>query len=428
MRVAIVGLGYVGLPLAVQFVRSGIQVLGLDVDPAKVASLNQGESYIKHIESRLIAEAVRGGSFFASTDFERIREMEAVIICVPTPLNKNREPDISYVIETGKTIAPHLHKDMLVVLESTTYPGTTDEDLRMVLEAGSGLKAGSDFHLAFSPEREDPGNDLSKVEIIPKVIGGYTPACLERAKAVYGRAIKTLVPVSSCRVAEAAKLLENIFRGVNIALVNELKLVYGAMGIDIWEVINAAKTKPFGFMAFYPGPGLGGHCVPIDPFYLTWKAREFGQSTRFIELAGEVNRAMPIHVVSRTVEALNALRKSVNGSRVLVVGLAYKPNVDDERESPSYMLMNLLQERGAEVAYYDPYVPVVRPTREHPHWTGTLSVSWDRPTLESFDVVVISTNHKVINYQELADWSSCIVDTRNAMAGIKTKPGQVWKA
>jgi UDP-N-acetyl-D-glucosamine dehydrogenase len=266
------------------------------------------------------------------------------------------------------------------------------------------------------------------VEIIPKVIGGYTPACLERTKALYGRAIKTLVPVSSCRAAEATKLLENIFRSVNIALVNELKMVYSAMDIDVWEVINAAKTKPFGFMAFYPGPGLGGHCIPIDPFYLTWKAREFGQNTRFIELAGEINTAMPMHVVNRTAEALNANRKSVNGSRILIVGLAYKPNVDDERESPSYTLMEILKSRGAEVAYYDPYVPVIRPTREHAHWTGTRSVGWNRETVQSFDAVIISTNHQSVSYKELADWSSCIVDTRNAMAGVATKPRQVWKA
>ena len=428
MKIAIVGLGYVGLPLSLQFARSGVEVLGLDIDPAKIEALNAGRSYIKHIEAAAIAEPVKAGRFVASTDFARIREVTAIIICVPTPLNKNREPDISYIIETGKAIAPHLQKDMLVALESTTYPGTTDEDLRAVLEAGSGLKAGTDFHLAFSPEREDPGNDLSKVELIPKVIGGYTPACLERAKAVYGRAIKTLVPVSSSRAAEATKLLENIFRSVNIALVNELKLVYSAMNIDVWEVINAAKTKPFGFMPFYPGPGLGGHCIPIDPFYLTWKAREFGQNTRFIELAGEVNTAMPLHVVNRTAEALNARRKPVNGSRVLIVGLAYKPNVDDERESPSYVLMNLLQERGAAVAYYDPYVPVVRPTREHPHWAGTKSVTWDRATLASYDAVIIATNHQVVNYQELADWASLIVDTRNAMVAIKTQTGQVWKA
>ena len=354
MKIAIVGLGYVGLPLSLQFARSGVEVLGLDIDPVKVESINQGRSYIKHIESSAIAEHAKSGRLSASTDFSRVNEVEAVVICVPTPLNKNREPDISYIIETGKAIAPHLQKGALVVLESTTYPGTTDEDLRAVLEAGSKLKAGMDFHLAFSPEREDPGNAQSKVEIIPKVIGGYTPACLERTKALYGRAIKTLVPVSSCRAAEATKLLENIFRSVNIALVNELKVVYSAMDIDVWEVVNAAKTKPFGFMAFYPGPGLGGHCIPIDPFYLTWKAREFGQNTRFIELAGEINTAMPMYVVNRTADALNTHRKSVNGSRVLIVGLAYKPNVDDERESPSYTLMEILKSRGAEVAYYDP--------------------------------------------------------------------------
>jgi UDP-N-acetyl-D-glucosamine dehydrogenase len=290
------------------------------------------------------------------------------------------------------------------------------------------MKAGRDFHLAYSPEREDPGNADSKVALIPKVIGGYTPACLERAKAVYGRAIKTLIPVSSCRVAEATKLLENIFRSVNIALVNELKMVYGAMGIDVWEVIQAAKTKPFGYMPFYPGPGLGGHCIPIDPFYLAWKARQCGQETRFVELAGEINTAMPVRVINRAAEALKARGKKLKGSRVLVLGLAYKPNVDDERESPSYVLMSLLNERGAEAAYYDPYVPVIRTTREHSHWAGTASVKWERKTLKSFDAVIISTHHQAINYQQLADWSPCIIDTRNAMAAVKTKTGQVWKA
>ena len=427
-HIAVIGMGYVGLPLSLQFARSGLHVLGLDIDPAKVDSLNHGRSYIKHIEASAIAAMTKVARLSASTDFARIREVEAVIICVPTPLNKNREPDISYIMKTGLSIAPHLQRGALVVLESTTYPGTTDEDLRDVLEAGSGMKAGVDFHLAFSPEREDPGNADSKVGTSPKVIGGYTPACLERAMAVYGRAVRRLVPVSSCRVAEATKLLENIFRSVNIALVNELKLVYGAMGIDVWEVIQAARTKPFGFMPFYPGPGLGGHCIPIDPFYLTWKAREYSQNTRFIELAGEINSAMPAHVINRTAEALNARRKAVNGSSVLVLGLAYKPNVDDERESPSYVLMTLLKERGAAAAYFDPLVPVIRPTREHSHWAGTNSVSWDRRTVESFDAVIIATNHEAVNYHELADWSPCIVDTRNAMAGINTKPGQVWKA
>ncbi|HEU5125774.1 MAG TPA: nucleotide sugar dehydrogenase [Verrucomicrobiae bacterium] len=428
MNIGIVGLGYVGLPLSLQFARSGVTVLGLDIDPAKITSLNKGQSYIKHIESDAIAKMISDGKFSASSDFSRVKELDAVIICVPTPLNKNREPDISYILATGRAIAPHLRKGALIVLESTTYPGTTDEDLRGVLEEGSGMKAGSDFHLAFSPEREDPGNPDSKVASIPKVIGGYTPACLEKAKTLYSAAIKTLVPVSSCRAAEATKLLENTFRGVNIALVNELKIVYTAMGIDVWEVINAAKTKPFGFMAFYPGPGLGGHCIPIDPFYLTWKAREYGQHTRFIELAGEINTAMPDYVVHRVAEALNESSKSIKGSRVLVVGLAYKADVDDERESPSYVLMEMLKHRGAHVDYYDPYVPVIKPTREHAHWAGTKSVAWDRKTVENYDLVLISTKHSSVNYQELAQWSRCIVDTRNAMSGIKTESGRVWKA
>jgi UDP-N-acetyl-D-glucosamine dehydrogenase len=290
------------------------------------------------------------------------------------------------------------------------------------------MKACEDFHLAFSPEREDPGNPASKVGEVPKLVGGLTPACLDKAVQLYSQAIKTVVPVSSCRVAEAAKLLENIFRSVNIALVNELKLVYGAMGIDIWEVIEAAKSKPFGFMPFYPGPGLGGHCIPIDPFYLTWKAREFERCTRFIELAGEINTSMPAHVVERVGEALNSACKPLNGSRVLVVGLAYKPNVDDERESPSYRIMELLKRRGADVSYYDPYVPVIRPTREHPHWAGTRSVIWDRETIAGFDVILIATAHASINYQELADWAHCIVDTRNVMATAVVPPGRVWKA
>jgi UDP-N-acetyl-D-glucosamine dehydrogenase len=427
-KIAIIGLGYVGLPLSLQFARSGVQVLGLDIDSNKVDALNQGRSYIKHVTGESVAEQVQACRLTAATDFARVKEVQAVIICVPTPLNKNREPDISFILETGRAIAPHLHPDMLIVLESTTYPGTTDEDLRAVLEAGSGLKAGEDFHLAFSPEREDPANPASKTGEVPKLVGGLTPACLEKAVHLYRQAIKTVVPVSSCRVAEAAKLLENIFRSVNIALVNELKLVYGSMGIDIWEVIEAAKTKPFGFMAFYPGPGLGGHCIPIDPFYLTWKAREFERSTRFIELAGEINTAMPAHVVERVGEALNSARKPLNGSRVLVLGLAYKANVDDERESPSYRIMELLKQRGVAVGYYDPYVPIIRPTREHPQWAGTTSVPWDRATIAGFDTVVITTAHACVNYQELADWAQCIVDTRNAMASVRVAPGRVWKA
>jgi UDP-N-acetyl-D-glucosamine dehydrogenase len=428
MKIAVVGLGYVGLPLSLQFARSCVSVLGIDVDPTKVQLLNSGQSYIKHIEQPAIAEVLCSGKFSASTDFSLIKEVEAVIICVPTPLNKNREPDLSFVMQTGRSIAPHLAKGALVVLESTTYPGTTEDELRVVLEEESRMKAGVDFHLAFSPEREDPANEQSKLKKVPKVIGGYTPACLERAMALYSHAIDTLVPVSSCRVAEATKLLENVFRSVNIALVNELKVIYDAMDIDVWEVINAAKTKPFGFMPFYPGPGLGGHCIPIDPFYLTWKAREYGKHTRFIELAGEINTAMPEHIVHRVADALNSQQKSINGSRILVLGLAYKPNVDDERQSPSYVLMDLLKARGAEVDYYDPYVPVIKLTREHPQFAGRKSVEWNRATIENFDVVLIATNHSSVNYHELGGWAHCIVDTRNAMASVPVAPGKVRKA
>jgi UDP-N-acetyl-D-glucosamine dehydrogenase len=428
MNIAIVGLGYVGLPLSLQFARSGVNVIGLDIDPEKVNAINAGRSYIKHIESGTIAQALQNQTFSASTNFSLVRKVDAVIICVPTPLNKNREPDISYIIKTGENIAPHLHEGILVVLESTTYPGTTDEDLLSVLEKGSGLKAGTDFHLAFSPEREDPGNPSSVVATIPKVIGGLTPACLEKTKELYGKAIKTLVPVSSCRAAEATKLLENIFRGVNIALVNELKVVYEAMGIDVWEVINAAKTKPFGFMAFYPGPGLGGHCIPIDPFYLTWKAREYGQNTRFIELAGEVNTSMPHHVVRRVAEALNNEKKPVNGSRILLLGLAYKANVDDARESPTYVLMDLLKAQGAEISYYDPFVPVIGPSREHGHWEGTKSIPWDKNQIAGYDAVLISTAHDAVNYKELGNWAKVIVDTRNIMAQVPSPTARVYKA
>jgi UDP-N-acetyl-D-glucosamine dehydrogenase len=428
MKIAIIGLGYVGLPLALQFAKHRQHVIGLDIDSEKVSALSRGESYIKHIDAAHIKKQLKAGYFAASTDFKKIREVGAILICVPTPLNKNREPDISYILDTGRALAPHLQRGTVVVLESTTYPGTTDEDLRTVLESGSGLKAGTDFHLAFSPEREDPGNPSSRVAHIPKVIGGFTPACLEKAKAVYGLALESLVPVSSCRAAESTKLLENIFRSVNIALVNELKVIYAAMDIDVWEVIEAAKTKPFGFMAFYPGPGLGGHCIPIDPFYLTWKSREFGQSTKFIELAGEVNTQMPKYVVSRVMEALNEASKPLKGSRILLLGLSYKAEVDDMRESPTFVLMDLLTKGGAQVEYHDPFIPVIRPTREHGYWTGRKSVRWDKKTISSFDLVLISTAHKAVDYAELAKWAPLIVDTRNAMARIKTGPKQVWKA
>lgn len=411
MNVAIVGLGYVGLPLSLQFSRSGANVIGLDIDPAKIESIRRGESYIKHFASALITEQVGSGRLKVSTDFSEIKQVSAVIICVPTPLNKNREPDISYVLNTGREIARHLQRGTLVVLESTTYPGTTDTDLREVLEAGSKLKAGTDFHLAFSPEREDPGNPDSKVANLPKVVGGYTPACLEKAKALYETAVKTIVPVSSCRAAEATKLLENIFRSVNIALVNELKVVYSAMGIDIWEVINAAKTKPFGFMPFYPGPGLGGHCIPIDPFYLTWKAREYGQNTRFIELAGEINTAMPDYVISRVAEALNEQGKPLKNARILVLGLAYKANVDDDRESPSYVLMEKLEARGAIVSYNDPHMPVVRLKREHFHFSGRKS----QPIEDNYDLILIATAHDEYRTVDFSEYRCPLVDTRNCV-------------
>ncbi len=420
--IAIVGLGYVGLPLSLQFARSGCRVLGLDIDVKKTDAINAGRTYIKHIAAEAVAEQRTAGRLEASTDFARAREVDAIILCVPTPLNAFREPDLSYVLDTGRALAPHLHKGVLVVLESTTYPGTTDGELRTVLEAGSGLKAGVDFYLAFSPEREDPGNPDSKVATIPKVVGGYTPACLEKALALYGRAIQKLVPVSSCRAAEATKLLENIFRSVNIALVNELKLVYGAMGIDIWEVIEAAKTKPFGYMPFYPGPGLGGHCIPIDPFYLTWKAREFGQHTRFIELAGEINTAMPDHVVKVAFEALNADGKAVKNARVLILGLAYKANVDDDRESPSYKLIEKFEALGAKVEYHDPFVPVIPLTREHAVYAGRKSVA---AVTSDYDLIVLSTGHEAYKDFDFSAYPMPIVDTRNA---LRRRPAKYFKA
>lgn len=414
-RIAIVGLGYVGLPLALTFARRGCPVVGLDVDASKVNKLTLGQGYLQHVDTSDLLALVGAGTFRASGDFAEVSGCDAVIICVPTPLDRHREPDLSYVLDTGRSLAPHIKKGTLVALESTTYPGTTDEDLRHVLEAGSGLKAGTDFHLAYSPEREDPGNPQSKVASMPKVVGGYTPDCLEKATAIYLLALEKVVPVSSCRAAEATKLLENIFRSVNIALINELKVVYGAMGIDIWEVIEAARTKPFGFMPFYPGPGLGGHCIPIDPFYLTWKAREYGQHTRFIELAGEINTAMPGYVVGKVAEALNARCKSIKGSRILIIGLAYKADVDDIRESPTFVLMEMLEGRGAHVDYLDPYVPEIPLTREHAHFSGRKSVGWTKNEIESHDCVLVSTAHKCLDYHELLAWSGCLVDTRNAL-------------
>ena len=407
-KIAVVGLGYVGLPLSLQFAQKGVTVIGLDVDAVKTDALREGKSYIRHIAPGEVAAAVDRALFDPTTDFARVAEVDAVIICVPTQLNKNREPDLSYVLETGKAIAPHLRRGALVVLESTTYPGTTERELREVLEAGSGLVAGKDFHLAFSPEREDPGNPDSKVAQIPKVVGGLTPACLDAAVALYGMAIEKIVPVSSCAAAEATKLTENIFRSVNIALVNELKMVYQKMGIDIWEIIAAAKTKPFGFMAFYPGPGLGGHCIPIDPFYLTWKAREFGMNTRFIELAGEINTSMPDYVIAKVVEALNRNGKAVRGSRILLLGLAYKADVDDIRESPSLVLIERLEALGAEVDYNDPYVPVIPVTREHAALAGRAS----RPLSRDYDCILVATAHSEYNGPSIAALGLPVVDSR----------------
>jgi UDP-N-acetyl-D-glucosamine dehydrogenase len=426
--VAVIGLGYVGLPLCLHFADSGLRVLGVDIDPSKVQAIREGRSYIGHIDPARIRERVEAGRLGATSDFNELTQVEAIVICVPTPLTKHREPDLSYILATARQIGSHLRRGQLVVLESTTYPGTTDGELKGTLEATSGLKAGQDFHLAFSPEREDPGNPQSQLSEIPKVVGGLTPACRDRAVALYRSIVKRVIPVTDCKTAEATKLLENIFRSVNIALVNELKTVYAAMGIDIWEVIEAASSKPFGFMPFYPGPGLGGHCIPIDPFYLTWKAREFGQSTRFIELAGEINTRMPGLVVQRLVEALNAIGKPLRGSRVLLLGLAYKANVDDPRESPGFVLLDLLSQGGASVDYFDPHLPVIGSMREHPQWQGKRSISWDRATLVGYDVALISTAHRRVNYQELADCVPILVDTRNVMAGFSTRPGQVWKA
>ena len=420
---SIIGLGYVGLPLGLQFAKSGCRVLGLDIDPGKIKQIEAGRSYIRHVPGEDVAAQVKAGRFSASSDFSLVQNSEAVVICVPTPLNKNREPDISYILRTGEAIAPYLRvegerreveggmRKKLVVLESTTYPGTTDEDLRKVLERGSGLKAGTDFHLAFSPEREDPGNPQSKVAEIPKVVGGLTPVCLERAKELYGKAIKKLVPVSSTRAAEATKLMENIFRSVNIALVNELKIIYGSMGIDIWEVIEAAKTKPFGFMPFYPGPGLGGHCIPIDPYYLTWKAREYGHPTRFIELAGEINTAMPEFVVQKVGDALNQVGRSIKGSKILLLGVAYKADVDDERESPSFVLIEKLEAKGASVEFHDPFVPTIRPSREHPKLAGRKSSGIDTPC----DLVLIAAAHLPFKTHKFSQLKVPLVDTRNCV-------------
>jgi len=427
--VGVVGQGYVGLPLGLVFAEAGFRVVGFDVDPRKVAAIGRGESYIRHIGPERIGAAVAGGRYVATGDYDRLVECDAILICVPTPLGRHREPDNSYIHSTAREIAARLRPGQLVVLESTTYPGTTDEEVRPLLEA-SGLRCGVDFLLAFSPEREDPGRRDYSTRSIPKVVGGVDPESTRVAAALYGAALERIVPVSSARVAEACKLLENVFRSVNIALVNELKMIFDRMGIDVWEVIEAARTKPFGFMAFQPGPGLGGHCIPLDPFYLAWKAAEHGEWARFIELAGEVNTRMPRWVVSKVADALNAEGKPLHGSRVLVLGLAYKANVDDDRESPSYELIELLREAGAVVDYCDPYFPVARKTRKHD--LGLRSVPADPEVFGRYDALVLATAHDLFKDGNLYRGARVVVDTRNVVAAAlgpeaSDRP-RIWKA
>ncbi|MGH9419862.1 MAG: nucleotide sugar dehydrogenase [Thermoanaerobaculia bacterium] len=409
-RIGVIGLGYVGLPLVLLFEEAGFPVLGFDVDTRKTEMLNLGETYIRHIGRERIARAFANDDVIATADFDRLGECDAIVVCVPTPLGRHREPDLQYIRVTADAIALRLRPGQLIVLESTTYPGTTREELLTRFEA-RGLVCGRDFFLAFSPEREDPGNERFNTRNIPKVVGGIDAPSMRAAAALYGAIVDQVVPVSSAEVAESAKLLENIFRAVNIALVNEMKVVFERMGIDVLEVIEAAKTKPFGFMPFYPGPGLGGHCIPLDPFYLTWKAAEYGTWARFIELAGEINTSMPRYVVDRTVEAINKHGKSIAGARVLVMGLSYKPDIDDDRESPSFELIELLQERGAEVAYCDPFVPRARPGRKHD--LGLLSIPCTAEAIGAYDAVVVSTPHA--QFRDPALWSNVrlAIDTRN---------------
>jgi UDP-N-acetyl-D-glucosamine dehydrogenase len=423
--VGVIGLGYVGLPLVMLFEEAGFPVVGFDVDANKTEALSRGESYIRHIGVDRIQRAFRGERARATTDFGHLSECDAIIICVPTPLGAHREPDLRYIRMTAETVAKTLRPGQLVVLESTTYPGTTREELLTRFTAG-GLRCGADFFLAFSPEREDPGNEKFNTKNIPKVVGGIDEPSLRAAEALYGSVIDRVVPVESAEVAESAKLLENIFRAVNIALVNELKIVFDRMGIDIWQVIEAAKTKPFGFMPFYPGPGLGGHCIPLDPFYLTWKAAEHGIWARFIELAGEINTAMPRYVVDRTVDAVNQQGRSIVGAKVLVLGLSYKPDIDDDRESPTFEILELLQERGAEIAYCDPHVPVARRGRKH-----DLNLSSVPCTAESFaqyDAIVISTAHSLFKNPDLYRDATLVIDTRNIVPASAVRRGRVYKA
>ncbi len=427
-KIGVIGLGYVGLPLVKACGASGFEVTGFDVDRAKITQLEAGRSYIRTIPSSTIREMVDGGRFRATVDFAEAGAMDAILICVPTPLNRNREPDLSYVERTAEAMVPHLRAGQMIVLESTTYPGTTSELVRPILERG-GLKSGRDLFIAYSPEREDPGNPKYETSTIPKVVGGDGPMAAELAATLYEQIVTQVISVSSPAVAEAVKLTENIFRAVNIALVNELKLIYEKMGIDVWEVIDAAKTKPFGFMPFYPGPGLGGHCIPIDPFYLTWKARQYDVNTRFIELAGEINTAMPLHVVRRLGEALDERAgKGLNGARVLVVGAAYKRNVDDIRESPALRILSFLRDRGAAVDYYDPYIPEIRTTREYAELSGMRSIEWTPENLATYDAALICTDHDCIDYEALVRNCPLVVDTRNATRDVEVFRERIVKA
>jgi len=421
--VGVVGLGYVGLPLVKVFLKKGFAVTGFDIDRRKVEMLNQGKSYIKHITSAELRPFLSTKRFAATTEFARLTDVDAILICVPTPLDDHRNPDLSFVLNTTETIARHLRKGQLVVLESTTYPGTTDEEMLPILERG-GLKAGKDFFLAFSPERENPGDPVYTAENTPKVVGGLTKDCLALADTLYSQVAVKTVPVSSIRAAESTKLLENIFRSVNIALVNELKMIFDRMGIDVWEVIQAASSKPFGFMPFYPGPGLGGHCIPIDPFYLTWKAREVDYSTKFIELAGEINTAMPYYVINKTLEALAEKGKSFKGSKILVLGIAYKKDIDDQRESPALKIISLVQKKGAKVEYNDPYVPESSGHRKYPGMS-LKSVPLTAKRLRQADAVIIATDHTSYDYGWIVKNAKLVVDARNA---VKTRSKNVIKA
>ena len=426
--VGVIGQGYVGLPLAVASARAGFRTLGVDVDAAKIAELNAGRSYIGAVASDELAKHVGSGAYRATADFAELGDCDAIVICVPTPLSKQREPDLRYVVETSETILKHLRPGQLIVLESTTWPGTTEEVMKPILERG-GLKSGRDFFLAFSPEREDPGNTHFHTTSIPKVVAGDGPEASALAEAFYAAVVDQVVTVSSPATAEAVKITENVFRAVNIALVNELKVIYDAMGIDVWEVIDAAATKPFGFMPFYPGPGLGGHCIPIDPFYLTWKSREYGLTTRFIELAGEINVSMPRYVIANLERALDErLSKSLGSSKILIIGLAYKKNISDIRESPSLTLLELLEQRGVQVDYHDPYVPEVPMTREHAALAGRRSVDLSPGIVGDYDAVLIATDHDDIDYEQLSTGARLIIDTRNAMGRRRLSSGQIVKS